>query len=91
MKTKEDRSIGIKILNSLFATMLLVAVGYILLVGIEVVAMGAIVLALIGMAVPVAMSGEGVLAIVAGVFEALVEGVLVIFEAIANAISGLFG
>ena len=91
MKNEKTRPIGLRILNSLCATALLVSVLYIIFTGIQAAAIGVALLALAGVAAPVAMNGEGLLEILSGIFEALIEGIVGIFEAIADLISGMFG
>ena len=81
---------GLRFLNSFCAFALLGCVIYIIFAGFQAAAVGFALLALASVAVPVAMGGDGILEILSGILEALVEGVLGIFETIADFISGLF-
>ena len=91
MRNKEKRSLDVRFLNSFCALALLVCIAYIVFAGFQAVIIGVALLALGGVAVPVAMEGEGLVEIILGIFEAVIEGIIVIFEAIANFFYGLFG
>ena len=91
MRNKEKRSLGLRFLNSFCALALLICIAYMVFAGFQAVVIGVALLALGGLAVPVAMEGEGLVEIIIGISEAVIEGIIAVFEAIANFISGLFG
>ena len=91
MTDRKHRSLKIKILNSICSSALIVSLIYVLVAGFEVVALGAMAIAIAGVATPVVLSGEGVLEVLFGIVGAIIDGVMIIIEGITNAISGLFG
>lgn len=91
METKDKKPSGIRILNSLCAMALLGVVVYVAIAGVDALALGVLALALAGVTAPVVASADGFLDVLAGVLEALTEGIVAVFEAIVDAISGLFG
>lgn len=90
MTDKEQKPLKIRVLNSICASVLLVAIVYVTFAGFEAIAVGAMLVALAGAATPVVMSGDGILEMLVGIVEAIVEGVLTIVEGITSAISSLF-
>lgn len=91
MSNKAARSIKLRAFNALCATLFFAAVVYIMFMDFHAAAIAALVFAIAGAATPVALSGEGALEIVLGTFEAIIDGVVAIVEALASAVSGLFG
>lgn len=91
MKKRENQSPKIKALNVICACVLMGSVIYMLVAGVKIAALSAMVISLAGAATPVIMAGEGFVSVITGIFEALLEGFLVIIEGIADFISGLFG
>ena len=85
------KPVGIRVLNSICAVVLLGSIMFLLIAGFELVAAGALALALVGLATPVVMGSGGVVEVLLGILEAIAEGVLAIFEGIANAFAALFG
>lgn len=90
MKKREERSPKIKALNPICTSVLFCSLVYMLVAGMNIVALGIVVSSVVGMAAPVMLSGEGVLDILTGLFEAVFEGMAVIVEGIAGFLSGLF-
>lgn len=90
MKKREERSPKIKALNTICTSVLFCSLVYMLVAGMNIVALGIVVSSVVGMAAPVMLSGEGVLDILTGFFEAVFEGMAVIVEGIAGFLSGLF-
>ncbi|QOZ97780.1 hypothetical protein Pstu14405_04205 [Stutzerimonas stutzeri] len=76
--------------NSLCAVLLMVSAIYILVMGFNSVAMAAMAISVVGAAAPLAQSDEGILEIVIGTFEAIIDGVVVFIEGIASAIASVF-
>ncbi len=88
MTRKTERSIGLRAFNALCATILFVSGLYILFAGMQIVAVAALVCATVGVAIPVVLSGAGMLT---GIAEALLDGIMAIFDAIASFFSGVLG
>jgi len=91
MAENKKRSVKIRALNAICSSILICSVLYVLIAGVEAIALGAIAVSLVGAATPVVISGEGILGIFSGIIEALFDGVMLLVEGIANAISALFG
>ncbi|MCW8877175.1 MAG: hypothetical protein OQK04_07425 [Kangiellaceae bacterium] len=87
-RTKSSKKL--KILNAICSLVLIVALFYLVSGGIELAAFGVMTAAIIGVAIPVVIAGGGVLEIIFGIFEALLEGVVAIVEGILGLISGIF-
>lgn len=90
MKKRKDRPSKIKALNALCASVLLCSLIYMWVAGVKIAAMGVMATSVIGLATPVVLSGEGILDMFTGIFEAVFEGIAVIVEGIAEIISGFF-
>lgn len=86
-----ERSKGLRAFNALCAITLLLAGGYILIVGFHVASVAALICATAGVATPVLLSGEGVLEMLMGILEAVLDGIMAIIEAIVGALASLFG
>ena len=91
MKPRKRRSVGMRVLNSVCVVAFFSAIAYTFFVGVEAIAIGAAIVALGAVTTQAAMAGEGILEVVAGIFEALLDGIAAIFEGIFEAISGIFG
>jgi len=91
MKKREDRSPKIKALNAICASVLLCSAVYVMVAGMNIAAMGIMATSVVGLVTPVVLSGEGILEIVTGIFEAVFEGIAVIVVGFAEIISGFFG
>lgn len=89
MKKREERSPKIKALNTICTSVLFCSLVYMLVADMNIVALGIVVSSVVGMAAPVMLSGEGVLDILTGLFEAVFEGMAVIVEGITGFLSGL--
>lgn len=87
----KKRSAGLRAFNALCALTALSAGVYIFFAGAEILAMAALCCAIAGVATPIVTSGGGIGEMIAGVAEALTDGISAIFEAIASMVSGLFG
>lgn len=90
MSEEKTRSTGLRALNAICATAVIVSGIYLLVVGLNIFAFAVIASSVVGLAAPVAMAAEGVLEAVAGVFEAFADGIAAIFEAIASILSDIF-
>lgn len=76
--------------NSLCAALLIGSAIYIMAMGFSAVAMAAMAISVVGAAVLPVQSSEGVLEVITGTVEAMIDGVLVVIEAITSAIASLF-
>ena len=91
MNSKENKSIGIRVLASVSSLVLIVSVVYVLIAGINLASTLVLVSAFGGLAGPAVASGGSVLECVTDIFEMFVEGIQSIFEAIAGIFSSIFG
>lgn len=91
MNNKTSRSAGLRAFNALCALAIIAGGLYMLFAGFEFLALAAVCCALAGAATPVVASGEGVWEMISGVFEALADGIVAIFEAITGMVLGIFG
>ena len=87
---RKEKDLRLRIVNAVCGLLLCIAIIYALVAGFDLLAIGLIASSTIGAAVPVVLAGEGVLEIIVGVLEALLEGVVEIFSAIFGAISNIF-
>ncbi|EXJ12531.1 hypothetical protein [Nitrincola nitratireducens] len=90
MKKKVERSKGLRVFNSLCAALLMTSVIYILVMGFNSIVMAVMVISVAGAAAPLIHSDEGILEIVIGTFEAMIDGVVAVIEGIVNTITSLF-
>lgn len=90
MKKKVERSKWLRAFDSLCAALLIGSAVYIMVIGLNSVAMAAIAISVAGTAAPLVQRDEGILEVVVGIVEAMIDGVVAIFEGIASAIAGLF-
>jgi hypothetical protein len=88
---KTERSIGLRAFNAVCATILFVSGLYILFAGMQIVAVAALLCATVGVAIPVVLSGAGILEMLTGIAEAILDGIMAIFDAIASFFSGVLG
>jgi hypothetical protein len=91
MKSKRERSIGIRAFNAVCALVVLACGVFMLIAGFHFVAAAALLGAVAGVAGPAVVAGEGVLDMIAGVFEAIIDGIMAVFEAISSLLCSLFG
>ena len=89
--SKKQRSGIVRALNAVCAMVLVVAGLYVVIAGFQIAAVVALVCATAGVATPVLLSGEGILEVVSGIFGALLDGLMAVFEAILDIFSGIFG
>ena len=87
MKKRSERSIALRISNSIFALFFIFSVCFLVLAGMNYYALGALAIAFAGIAAPVVTCSEGPLEMIVGFFEAILEGILGIFEAITSPFS----
>ncbi|PKH61593.1 MULTISPECIES: hypothetical protein [unclassified Halomonas] len=90
MAARKQRSLKIKTLNSVCASALIGALLYIVIMGFEVVALGAMGVALTGVSTPVIVNSEGLLEVLLEIVMSIAEGIMTIVEVVVGAISGLF-
>ncbi|QKE63534.1 hypothetical protein HNE05_09240 [Aquipseudomonas campi] len=90
MKSKVKRSKWLRAFNSLCATLLTGSAIYLMIMGFNSVAIAAIAISAAGTAAPLVQRDEGILEIVVGTVEAMIDGAVAIIEGIASAIAGLF-
>ena len=86
MKLKK-RPIHLRILFSISALALIVACIYSVFTGINIASGGVILIALLSLGVPVAAGGGSVMEVLSGIFEAFIQGITGVFEAIGSALN----
>ena len=91
MNDKAEKSMGIRVLGSVSALTLIVAVVYVLVAGINLISSLILLAALGGLAGPAIAVGDGVTECIVGVFELFIEGIQQIFEAIISIFTSIFG
>lgn len=89
MGRRKDRPLAIRILGALCSTAMLCTFVYILIAGFSMAAGVALAVAVVGIATPVMVAGGGFVEMIVSFFEALLEGVLAIFEFIGDLFSSL--
>jgi hypothetical protein len=90
MGNRRDKSVGMRILTSIAAFLLIGAFVYVFIAGINFytgVVFGA---ALIGLGIPAVSEAESIWEIIAGFFKAFVDGVAEVIGGITEAISSIF-
>jgi len=90
---KGNRPLQIRAFNCICSLVLICALVYILVAGLEKVAAVLIVVSIISAATPVVYAGGNVLEMFVGFFflEALLEGIMLIVEGVTNILSSIFG
>ncbi len=91
MSKRKEKSIDLRILSSLSAFLLLGAGLYVLFVGINLYSGAIITSAVLGLAVPGIMTGDGILEMIGGFFEAFFDGLMEVFAGILDFIGSIFG
>ena len=91
MGSKEDRPIWARALSSVASLMLIGSFIFILIAGFNLYVTSILATGVLGLAVPSALSSEGILDMVIGFFEAFVEGIMEILFGIFEVITSAFG
>ena len=91
MRNKEERNLGTRILPSISSLVVIGALIYMFIAGADMASSIILVSALGGIVGPAIVAGEGVLEILGFFFEIFLEGILGIFEGIANIFGSIFG
>jgi hypothetical protein len=87
---RKERSLKIKTLNSVCASVLIGALLYIVIMGFEVVALGVMGIALASITTPAIVSSEGVLKVLLEIVISIAEGIMTIVAVVVGAIASLF-
>jgi len=82
--TRKSRPLKIRILNAISSFTLIGTSVYLFFTGINLFACAIIAVATLTIITPVAIDGGRVLELLSGIFEAFLDGVITIFETIAN-------
>lgn len=90
MDRKKRRPIALRALNSLCVIALVGAAGWVFAEGFRLASSLVLAAAILAIAGPVVVASDGLAEVLTGLLEALVDGVVAIFEAIASLFSGLF-
>ncbi|PID62502.1 MAG: hypothetical protein CR974_03490 [Gammaproteobacteria bacterium] len=89
-QNRKDKSIGLRLLSSISAFMLIGTIIYIIVAGLSIFSGMLIVGAILGLGGPAAVTGEGVMDIISGFFTALFEGITEIFVVISDFFASMF-
>ncbi len=90
MNEKKQRPVALRALNSLCVITLIVSITWIIVEGFRLTSSMILGAAILALASPVVISGDGVADILSGLVEALMDGITAIFDAIVEVVSGLF-
>ena len=91
MRNKQKRHTGIRVLASISSLVIIISVVYMFVAGANLASSLILMSALGGLAGPAVVAGDGFLDIIGGFFEIFLEGILSIFEGIAEIFSSIFG
>lgn len=91
MGRKHGSSRTIRLVRGVCSSTLIIATLYIFFAGFDLLAGTAIALAVASVAAPIVVGGGGALEMAASFFEALLEGVTAIVEAIGDFLGGFSG
>jgi len=83
----KPRTLAIRACNACFVLLLLIASGAMLIVGAQLLAISGLVLAVSGLAASALITGETAAEMVTGFFEAIIDGLSAILEAISSLFS----
>lgn len=90
---RKERPILLRIVNAISAVVFVLSCIFMMVWGVSFAAVSGTMLAFCCIAVPVALTGEGIaeisLAIIEALFHAVIDAVVGIFEAISNAFSSI--
>ncbi len=87
---RKEREIKFRILNAVCSALLLGAICYAFITSFDLIATGLIAVAIIGVATPAVISGDGIFDMLLGIFEGLIEGLVELAAGILSAIANLF-
>ncbi|RDX36399.1 hypothetical protein DZA50_04875 [Kangiella sp. HD9-110m-PIT-SAG07] len=89
--SRKDKSIGARALSSVASLMLIGSIVFVIIAGFNLYVTSILATGILGLAVPSVMSGENVLDMVIGFFEAFVEGIMEAVFGIFEAFTSIFG
>lgn len=89
MKRKNSSTLT-RLVNAVSSLALLVSLIVLFVWGFGIIAISTTVASTCCLVVPVVLSGDAVLEILAGIVEAFVEGIVAVIEGIVSAITGIF-
>ena len=91
MGNRKEKPIGMRLLSSIAAFLIIGSVIYIFVTGINFYVGVVLVAAILGLGVPAVSAGESFLEAITGFFEAFFDGVMEVIGGIFDAISSIFG
>jgi len=91
MGNRKDKSIGLRLLSSVSAFLLVGIVIYIVFAGFNLYSTTLLTTAILGLGVPSVIAGEGFFEVVLGFFEAFLDGVMEVVGGILDFIGSIFG
>ena len=90
MRNRKDKPLKLRLLATVGSFLLIGSVIYIIVAGLNLYAGAVVAAALIGLGAPSVAAGDSFLEVIAGFFEALLEGVMEVVSGIIDAISSIF-
>ena len=91
MGNRKDKSIGLRLLSSVSAFLLIGVVIYVVFAGFNLYSTALLTTAILGLGVPSAIAGEGFFEIVLGFFETFLDGLMEVVGGILDFFGSLFG
>ena len=84
---KKNKSLPRRLFNSIGSLALIGSGGYLLFSGINLIASSVLITAFVLIIVPIATDGGSIFEIVAGIFEAIIDGLVSLVEAVMSVFS----
>lgn len=91
MGNRKSKPIGMRLLSSVAAFLLLGSVIYILVAGFTLYAGAVLAFAVLGLGVPSVSGGDSIMEMIVGFFESFFDGLMEVVGGIIDAISSLLG
>ncbi len=91
MGNRKDKPLQMRLLSSLAAFMLIGSLIYIVFSGLNFYVGALLAAGVLGLGIPSVAAGDSVIEMVAGFFEALIDGIMEVVSGIFDAICSMFG
>ncbi len=91
MGNRKDKPMGLRLLSSVAAFLLIGSVVYILVSGISFYSSAILVAAILGLGGPSVTAGEGIVEMIVGFFESFLDGIMEVIGGIFDVIGSIFG
>lgn len=90
MSNRKEKSTGVRFLSCISAFLMVVAIGYISIAGINMYAGTMLIASVLGLGVPAISAGEGFMDSILGFFEMFLDGLMEVFGGIGDFIGSFF-